>query len=126
MAPIKMLAPQEPAHLDMDTLSDLYGDMGPSAAEEAVCRAMEELALRLAEVERAFRSDDWPRMSRVLRRVIAIARQIGMVGLVRVARDCRACLEAGDSVALAATLARLLRTGEGSLLALWDRPDVIV
>ncbi|MHA6324596.1 hypothetical protein [Roseivivax sp. CAU 1753] len=124
MAPITTLAPQEPARLDIETLSDLYGDMGPSAAEEAVCRAMEELALRLAESERAFRADDWTGVNTALRRVIAISRQIGMVGLVRVARDSRACLEMGDSVALAATIARLLRNGERSLLALWDRQDL--
>lgn len=123
MIPITTLAPEEPARLDTETLSDLYGDMGPRAAEEAVCRAMEELAVRLSEAERAFRRDDWVAVNTCLHRVTAIARQIGMVGLVRVARDCRACLQSGDGVALAATLARLLRTGERSLLAMWDRPD---
>lgn len=126
MAAIRILTPEEPARLDKTALSDLYGDLGPSAAEEAVCRAMEDLALHLAEAERFFRTDDWPDMAQSLRRVIGIARQLGMVGLVRVARDCRACLEMGDSVALSATLARLLRSGERSLLALWERADMPV
>lgn len=126
MSPVTMLAPEEPARLDIETLSDLYGDMGPRAAEEAVCRAMEELALRLAGAEKAWQAHDWTAMEVSLRRLIAIAQQIGMVGIVRVARDTRDCLTRGDTVALAATLARLLRMGERSLLALWDRQDLSV
>jgi hypothetical protein len=46
--------------------------------------------------------------------------------LSRVADDVTKCIDAGDQVAIAATLARLLRIGERSLTAIWDMQDVIV
>jgi hypothetical protein len=39
--------------------------------------------------------------------------------LARVARDVKTCTEQGDPVALAATLARLMRVGESSLTEFW-------
>ena len=40
--------------------------------------------------------------------------------LARVAGDVTRCIDAGDGVALAAVLSRLIRIGERSLTAIWD------
>ena len=58
------------------------------------------------------------------RRVIAISDQIGMRMLSRVASDVTQAIDSTDVVAIAATLARLLRIGESSLTAIWDSQDL--
>lgn len=63
-------------------------------------------------------------MRKNTRMMIAIADQIGMHAVARVARDVTECLDAADSIALSATLARLIRVGDRSLNALWDLNDV--
>ena len=54
------------------------------------------------------------------RLLAAIADQLGMSTTAQVARDVTRCLDMADPVALAAVVARLLRSGERSLLAVWD------
>jgi len=118
-----MLSREEPARLDRDRLQELYAELGEGAAENVICRALEEMAVRLAKVERAHRQGDASELRRNARSLAAISDPLGMTLLSRVAADVARCVEAGDPVALAATLARLLRLGERSLLAVWDIRD---
>lgn len=100
--------------------------MGHAGAEDVVCRAMEELALRMAHCDRLFRAQDMAELRKSSRSLIAIADQVGMHLLARVAGDVTNCIDSGDTVALAATLGRLMRTGEGSLTAIWDLQDITI
>ncbi|MFZ5964156.1 hypothetical protein ACOXXX_14515 [Thalassococcus sp. BH17M4-6] len=121
-----MLQPSEGARLDADRLDSLYSQLGPQGAENVVCRAMEELAFRLAHIDRMYCRNDLAEMRKTTRGLIGIAEQIGMTGLARVARDVVGCIDDGDATALAATLARLARSGEGSLMAIWDLQDLSI
>jgi hypothetical protein len=67
-----------------------------------------------------------PDLRKSARSIAAIADQIGMQTLARVARDVTACVDTGDRTGLAATLARLMRIGERSLTAVWDLKDLSV
>ncbi|WP_223421082.1 hypothetical protein [Tateyamaria pelophila] len=116
----------EPVSVDHDRLGALYSEMGHAGAEDVVCRAMEELALRMAHCDRLMRSAEYDELRKSARSLIAIAEQIGMDLLARVARDVMDCIDIGDSVALAATLGRLMRAGEGSLTAIWDLQDITI
>ncbi|MEM8656131.1 MAG: hypothetical protein AAGF36_15435 [Pseudomonadota bacterium] len=107
-----------------DRLHALYGEMDPVNAEDVVCRAMEELALRMAHCDRLYRKGELEDLRRSAKSLIAIADQIGMDVLARVAKDVVSCTESGDQVAIAATVGRLLRTGEESLTAIWDLQDI--
>ncbi|WP_299608654.1 hypothetical protein [uncultured Tateyamaria sp.] len=109
-----------------DRLNALYGEMDPANAEDVVCRAMEELALRMGHCDRLYRKGQLNDLRRSAKSLIAIADQIGMDALAKVAGDVVRCAEARDQVAIAATLGRLLRTGEGSLTAIWDLQDVTI
>ena len=120
------MVPSETVCVDADRLSGLYADMGSTAAEDVVCRAMEELALRLAHCDRLYRAENWDDLRKSSRSLIAIADQIGMSKLARVASDVTECIDSGNKVALAATLSRLLRIGEGSLSAIWDLQDITI
>ena len=121
-----LLAPCEGVRLDPDRLDSLYSQLGPQAAEDVVCRAMEELACRLAQIDRLHCHAALDEMRKNTRALIAIADQIGMTGLARVAAHVILCIDDGDRTALAATLARLARAGERSLTAIWDRQDLTI
>lgn len=126
MANIEMLKPREGARLDADRVEMLYVQLGPIGAEDVVCRAMEELAYRLGHIDRLYCAQDWPEMRKNTRALAAIADQIGMTLLARVAGDVICCIDDGDGTALAATLSRLVRTGEMSLTEIWDLQDLSV
>jgi len=126
MEEILQLRPMEQVRVDADQLSGLYANLGEMAAEDIVCRAMEELALRLSHCDRLFRNNDLAELRKSSRSLIAISDQIGMNKLARVAADVTECIDANDTIALAATFARLLRIGEGSLTAIWDLQDLTI
>lgn len=123
---VLVLAPDERAWLDPNRLDTLYSQLGPHGAEDVVCRAMEELAHRLAHIDRLYCQGDTAEMRKTTRALIAIADQIGMAGLARVAGHVVACIDDADRVALAATLARLIRCGDRSLTAIWDLQDLSI
>ena len=124
MNEVSYLAWSESVWLDRDQLAHLYQQLGVSAAENVVCRSMEELAVRLSFTERLHRQGDMANMRKSLNSLAAIADQIGMTKLVRVSGDVGQCIEDGDGIAVAATLGRLLRIGERSLTEVWDLQDL--
>ncbi|WP_226625989.1 hypothetical protein [Alloyangia pacifica] len=120
---IAVLAPFEKAGLDPQPLVDIFARLGPSEAENALCRAMEELAFRLGELDRCHAQGGWPETRRHARELGGIAACLGMSSVTRICGDVLTCLDHGDPVALAATVARLGRVGERSLYAIWDMED---
>ncbi|WGW04269.1 hypothetical protein [Tropicibacter oceani] len=112
--------------MEQGQIETLRNDLGLHAAEDVVCRAMEDLAQRLCQVQE--QSNRGPRVDlhKGLRALSAIADQIGLQSLSKVARDVMICIEFGDRVAEAATMARLARMGEGSLAMLWDLQEFSV
>lgn len=121
-----MLVQSENIRLDPDRLGSLYRQLGETGAEDVVCRAIEELAVRLSHCERLWRQQDWDKLRKCARSLVAIADQIGMTTLARVAGDVTQTVDASDSAAISATLYRLLRIGERSLTAVWDLQDLSV
>ena len=126
MSNITELRLSEHVHVDHNRLNALYTEMDPAMAEDVVCRAMEELALRMAHCDRLFRAGDLDGVRKSSRSLIAIADQIGMNVMARVAGDVTNCATTRDQVALSATLSRLMRTGEESLTAIWDLQDITI
>nr|WP_169796033.1 hypothetical protein [Ruegeria marisrubri] len=117
---------KESVRLDADRLGALVGQLGDRNAEEVVCRAIEELAVRLSNCDRMWRRQDWVGLRKSARSLVAIAEQIGMSALARVANDVTGAVDSGDHVAASATLFRLIRVGERSLAAVWDQQDLSI
>lgn len=117
---VLQIRPVESVRVDQDRLGALYSQLGEAGAEDVVCRALEELALRLSHCETLFHQQSWPELRKNTRSLIAIADQIGMTALAHVAGDVTRCIDRLDIVAVSATLSRLLRVGERSLTAVWD------
>lgn len=126
MAEMLTLALDEPVRLDRDRLSGLYLDLGSAAAEDVICRAVEELAVRLAQCEAHWRGADWQALRKCARSLVAISDQLGMALLARVAGDLAAAAATDDGPAAGAVLFRLVRVGERSLTAVWDLQDLSV
>jgi hypothetical protein len=123
---VVLLRQRERVYLDTSRLEELVLQLGAVNAEDIVCRALEELAARLAQTERCWRADAWLEMRKSARSLIAIAEQVGMQLLARVARDVVNCIDDHDETALAATLSRLLRIGELSLSEVWEMQDITI
>lgn len=126
MGDVTLLTQKEQVRLDPDRLAALYLQLGEANAEDVICRAVEELAVRLSHCEKLWRNEEWANLRKSARSLVAIADQVGMPKLARVARDVTNSLDAGDVVAAAATLTRLLRVGERSLTAVWDLHDLSI
>ncbi len=124
MEQVTSLIQKERVWFDPDRLDDLFSQMGQHAAEDIVCRALEEVAARLGQIDKCYRAAEWDALSKSARGLGAIADQLGIALLARVARDVKTCAERGDPVATAATIARLMRVGERSLTDVWDMPDI--
>lgn len=126
MKKVTILAQSEAVRLDADKLEALYAQLGDVSAEDIVCRAMEELAVKLAQSERLYREGRRADMRKTARSIAAIAEQIGMLMLSRVAKQVTECIESSDEIALAAVLARLVRIGERSLTEIWELQDMSI
>lgn len=116
----------ETVRVDQDSLAALFTQLGEAAAEDVVCRAMEELALRLSHCSRLHEAGELDALRKCARSLIAISEQIGMLVLARVAGDVIEALDSQDTPGIAATLFRLLRIGEQSLTAIWDLQDITI
>jgi len=116
----------EKVRLDSDRLAELYVQLGEAGAQDVVCRAMEELAVRLTRINESYQTNKTHDLRKGAKGLIGIAEQVGMQRLADVARDVRNCADENDPIALAATMARLLRIGDCSLTAVWDLQDLSV
>lgn len=121
---VRVIDPCEQPHLEMRQLETLHEMLGPRAAEDVMCRAMEELAVRMGHIEKLFVKGARDEMRKHARALIAIAEQIGMASLARVAQDVVYCIDDCDRVALAATFSRLARVCDASLCAIWEVQDL--
>lgn len=114
----------ETIQLDQVRLGMLYSQLGEAGAGDVISRAMEELAVRLAQCDTLWRARNLAQLRKHARSLIAISDQIGMQRLAQVAGDVTACLDNEDDIAIAATLSRMLRVGERSLSAIWALEDL--
>ena len=123
---ILALRPVEPARLDTHRIAEIVARLGPRGADDMISRAMEELAVLLARIHKAYGRRALHEVSEAAREIDRLAGHVGMPVLARVARDVARLSRRGgdDGTALAATIARLGRVGEDSLMGIWDIQDI--
>ncbi|OSQ51051.1 hypothetical protein [Marivita geojedonensis] len=109
---ISVLHPRDTAYFDEDTLNGLSRDLGPSVAENILCRALEDMAARFLRIREDYTEGNMRTLRKSVHAVIPIAEQIGLPILARIGGDVVICIDRDDPVAIAATLCRLLRCGE--------------
>ena len=117
---------EEKVRLDSDRMAELYVQLGEVGAQDVVCRAMEELAVRLDRLSQIYPEQQKADIRKGAKGLIGIAEQIGMHKLASVSRDVCNCLDNNDPISVGATMARLMRIGDQSLTAVWDLQDLSV
>ena len=120
---VLQLRPLEGVRVDQSRLGAFYEEVGAAEAEETLCRAVEDISLRMTKCDSHYRTGKHKPLQINTSAIIKIADKIGMYTLSRVAHDVMHCIDTKDETALAATLSRLIRTGERSLIAIWDMQD---
>ncbi len=126
MEQITTMMPRECVRLDADQLESLYTKLGEDEADNVLCRAMEEMAIRIKQSEKLYNAGATRELRRTVQSLVTIADQVGLKTLSRVSSDVIACIDVNDWVALGATYSRLLRSSDQSLTAIWDLQDVTV
>ncbi|WP_371169510.1 hypothetical protein [Aliiroseovarius sp. 2305UL8-7] len=126
MSVVMNLNLKESVHLDRSQFEALYVQLGPTTADKEVNQTLEELAISLANVQKSHRSGQVEEVRDHVRSLTKIANKLGMTSLGRVARDVLDLSRGHDPAGFAATLSRLSRIGERSLIAVWDIQDMSV
>lgn len=121
---VSRLRCKERMSLDTTRLSVLYVELGQVDAERVICATVEDLAVQLAALEEAAKSRQRAKMQCAIVKVIDLSEHVGLVSMVRTARDLSECIATGDAVAQAAVMARLGRIAERSLTEVWDIGDL--
>jgi len=115
---------EEPVRLDMHRLKEIFAQMGFQNGENMICGAMEDLAVLLKAATKVWRRGDLDALGQKARKISGLAEQIGMTTLSAVACDVAVICARYDDAALGATVARMTRLGERSLIAIWESHDV--
>lgn len=126
MTDVVALRIEEPVRLDRDQLEILFLRLGASGADLVVNQAMEDLAIHLASVEKLHRAGRIDDLRGEIRELVTIAQQVGMTSLARIGRDALGLIDSRDGAAYCAVVARLVRVGESSLVAVWDLQGAMV
>jgi hypothetical protein len=121
MAQISALAVSELVRVDNRRVADIVAELGETAAQHVIELALEQLATALTAVDAALKRRDLAQAMAHAERMSRLAWQIGLLSLAGVAMDLGSTAERGDHAALAAIHARLMRVGNRSLTAIWDR-----
>ncbi|MBD3679784.1 MAG: hypothetical protein HUJ27_15465 [Rhodobacteraceae bacterium] len=116
----------EQVRLDRDRLATLYREIGERGTENLIEEAMEQIATQLSNIRKAMNERKLADVHRSAKNVRILAEQIGMPLLASVASDVMQVCRNADRTALYATVARLTRIGENSLIAAWGLEDRIV
>lgn len=115
MKEVTALRLREVARQDVDTIAEIYRNLGAPTAERVVTQAFAELAQALSDIAERVRAQDLRDLAADLGRFRRRAENLGLITLAAVAGDARASLERADGTAFAAVWARLARVAELSL-----------
>ena len=109
--------------MDPGPLSEIYKDLGDKVAEETICRALEDLAIRLNRLQDMRAVAGFEDLTRQAQRMAAVADGIGLTEVATAARHVATCAGQHDGVALEATLCRLERGFDLAISHVWDFRD---
>ncbi len=121
---VTMLCPVEEVCLDPGRMAALAAEFGAAGAESLVQRAKGEMALLMSSLVAYSAEAAYAAFARGLRSLRRLAEHVGMTGLAQAAQAVADCVTRGDSTALAATWARLLRLAERGLAGSWGQRAV--
>lgn len=114
----------DPLHFDPAPINRIFAQKGPDDAEEALCRVLEDIAMRLDVLQKGCSDNDFDAMFKPARRIGLVAAQIGLTEVTTAAGHVVKCLAQLDGIALEATLARLERGFDVAVSEIWNYRDL--
>lgn len=120
MGQVTVLAHDDYVVIDKDRIGSLYTELGQIGAENAITRAMEELANRLSLLERCYYRDDRKGVAKAARSLVGIAEQVGLTRLAEASVNVANSAAIADEATCAAVVGRLVRVGDRSLSVVWE------
>lgn len=106
--------------IDPGPIRALYAAQDAKVVEAVVCRALEEIAMRLDRLQLARTSGSFDMIGEPVRRIGAIANGLGLTDVRRVAAAVADAAGSRDAVAVSATMSRLERCFDQAMSAVWD------
>ena len=116
----------EGLRVDTDPILRLQDSLGPQDAAMYLREARDELLCLLTQVEMAHASSSFRRLAPMCHRVGSLGLQLGFPGLRDAAANASGATEDGDSTAIAATVARLLRLGARAVDEMGELQQVVL
>lgn len=101
-------------------VKSIYARLPLPEAEDLICRFLEDIALRLDQLQRGLAARNTADMVRPARRVVLAARQLGLIEVAESAQHVVTCLSLDDGVALEAVMARLERAFDVAVNEVWN------
>ncbi len=113
-----------PFCFDPEPIKGIYARLPACEAEDMICRFLEDIALRLEQLQNALAARDVAAMARPIRRVALAAHQMGLLEVAESAGHVRRCLTLNDGGALEATMVRLGRAFDLAVNEVWNLRDL--
>lgn len=109
---------------DPEPLKQLFAIKDLRVAEEAVCRMLEDMALRLDMLQRGLAASDFHDMQKPARRIAFVAQELGLLEVATTATHVGNCIRQADGVAVEAVMARLERGFDIAVSEIWNFRDL--
>ena len=122
----RTLSHAEKVHVDSGILAEISTKMGEVGADQAVTLAMEQSMASLCSMQKAMTLGKTQELITLAENLADIVGKVGMTSYAKVAHDVGRCAGTGNAVALSATMARLHRIGDRSIMAVWGLEDLSV
>lgn len=107
-------------HFDPVPLNRLFAEKDHHAAEDILCRMLEDIAMRLDMLQQGMAGYHFDVMQRPARRIELIADRIGLTEVAIAAGHVQTCIRNRDPVGLDATMARLERGFDVAVAEVWN------
>ena len=120
---VAVLHCRQVAQLDPDPVDHIFSVKGQAAAEEIICRVLEDIAYRLDALQVAMAAHKFEEIATPARRIVQVAGQIGLTDVSLAAGHVALAAMQADGVALSATMARLERGFDMAVTEIWNFRD---
>ncbi len=117
---VAVLRCRDTFQIDPAPLTALFANQSHENAEATVCRALEEIAVRLDRLQLARTAAAYDEVAAPARRIVSIAGGLGLTDVQLAAEHVGHSAKTGSGVALSATLTRLERCFDRAVSCVWD------
>ncbi|WBU63303.1 hypothetical protein [Paracoccus aerodenitrificans] len=123
MGKVAVLRMRDKVRVDTDRVRDIVNELGEVAAGGVIQMALEQMAIAVQSLQEGAQKGDAAAIIDGARRLYRLATQVGLQSLAEVAEAVADCAIRSDGVGLSATVARLLRVANISLVEIWEGVD---